>query len=376
MSKKAKNYEVSDHQLSISPLRLWLRLLRENKTSSKSKWMRLKITLFVVASAPFRLIQKLLVNRRLKKINLMENPPVFVLGHWRSGTTHLHYLLAQDKQFSYLTAFQAFFFHVAFVSKSFMKPLLHWMMPKTRPQDNVKIDSNSPTEEEHPLVNCTEKSGMQTFFFPRNRSYFDKYNLFEGASDDEVKSWKKVYNNMLKKIALFEGSDKRLLLKNPHNTGRVKVLLEMYPNAKFIFIHRDPYEVFSSNRILYDKTIKSQFLQEFSDEEIDDRILYAYEKTMRKYLENRQLIPKNQLIEVAFNDLDKNPLEIMQKIYSSLQLGDFEKVRPEVEAYLNTLKNFKKNKPIDIPKHILNSINSKWKFAFEEWDYEQKAVST
>lgn len=331
--------------------------------------MRFKITLFVVFSAPFRLIQKLLIARKLKRIDLSKNPPVFVLGHWRSGTTHLHYLLAQDKQFSYLTAFQAFFFHVAFISKSFMKPLLHWMMPSTRPQDNVQIDSNSPTEEEHPLVNCTEKSGMQSFFFPRNRSYFDKYNIFEGTSDDEIKVWKKVYHSVLKKIALFEGPNKRLLLKNPHNTGRIKVLLEMYPNAKFIYIHRNPYEVFSSSKILYDKTVKSQFLQEFSDNEIDERILYAYEKTIHKYLNERNLIPADQLIEIAYSDLDKEPMLVMKEIYTKLNLGNFEEVSPSLENYLAGISNFKKNKPLNIPENVLTRIQKDWKFAFDEWGY-------
>lgn len=370
MSKNNSSYKLSDHQLSISPLRLWIRLLRQNKTSKQSRRIRIKITLFVIVSAPFRLVEKLIVSRRIKKVDLQEKPPVFVIGHWRSGTTHLHYLLALDKQFSCLTAFQAFFYHVAFVSKSFMKPLLQLMMPKTRPQDNVKIDSNSPTEEEHPLVNCTEKSGMQTFFFPKNRSYFDKFNLFERTTDSEIESWKKVYDNLLKKIALFEGVEKRLLLKNPHNTGRVRVLLEMYPNAKFIYIHRNPYEVFSSSKILYNKTIRTQFLQDFSDEEVDERILYSYEKTLNKYLECRSLIPKDQLIEVSYKDLDENPMDVLNKIYSELRLGDIDSVRPIISSYLESLNNFKKNKTTVIPEKILKEINVRWKFAFNEWGYE------
>lgn len=372
MAKEKNDYEVTEHQLFISPFRLWLKLNRQNKISKKKRWMWIKILLFVLLSAPFRLLQRILISRKANRVDLKEKAPVFVIGHWRSGTTHLHYLLALDKSFSYLSAFQAFFFNVAFVSKKLMKPLLHKMMPSTRPQDNVKINSNSPTEEEHPLTNLTEKAGMQSFFFPQNQDYFLKYNVFKNVTDKEVNSWKKTYHKMLQKIALFEGTDKRLLLKNPHNTGRIKVLLEMYPNAKFVFIHRDPYAVYSSTRILYDKVIKSQFLQEVSDEEIVDAILLFYKETLERYLEFRELIPVNQLIEISFNELDETPLESMQNIYESLELGDFNKVKPQLEEYLTSVSGFKKNKKRTIPPSILKRINTEWKFAFETWGYPVK----
>ena len=36
-------------------------------------------------------------------------PPVFILGHWRQGTTHLHNLLSLDPQFAYPTLFQTLY---------------------------------------------------------------------------------------------------------------------------------------------------------------------------------------------------------------------------------------------------------------------------
>lgn len=370
MSKKDGDYKVTEHQLFISPLSLWLKLRKQNKISPSKRWMAFKITLFVIFSAPFRWIQSLVIKKKLKSVDLQEKPPVFVIGHWRSGTTHLHYLLWQDKQFVCLDAFQAFFFNVAFVSKTVMKPILNTFMPSTRPQDNVKIDANSPQEEEHPLTNRTEKSGMQVFFFPKNLSYFTKYNLFEDVSEKEIKEWKKIYLDLLKKILLFQDKNKRLLLKNPHNTGRIKVLMELFPNAKFIYIHRNPYEVYSSTRVLYKKAVSTQFLQDFSEDEIEERILFCYRKTLERYLEYRDLIPKEQLYEVAYSDLDKDPLTQMKKIYDHLKIGDYDSVEDNFKDYLNSVKNFKKNKPLNIPPSIHERINKEWKFAFDEWGYE------
>ncbi len=370
MKDKTKEFEVTEHQLFISSFKHWLRLKKENKIAPSKKKMARKITLFVILSAPFRWLQSILIATRLKRISFKENPPVFVIGHWRSGTTHLHYLLSQDKRFVYLDTFQAFFFRVAFVSKGIMRPLLAHLMPSTRLQDNVKIDANSPQEEEHPLTNLTEKSGMQIFFFPKNRSYFDKYNVFEGATEKEINDWKKIYLKMLKQISLFQGKRKQLLLKNPHNTGRVKILLQLFPNAKFIFIHRDPYEVYASTKYLYKKAVKTQFLQDFSEKEMEERVLYCYEKSMKKYLEDKHLIPNESLYEISFTQMEKEPLESMKKIYSNLNLSDFDKNKPNFQAYLKTVKDYKKNKLVEIPKHIKKQINTRWKFAFENWEYE------
>lgn len=369
------DYEVKQHQLFISSYRLLSKLRRENKLSPSGKKMFRKIMMMTLFTAPFRWLQLLIFSRRIKKINFQDRPPVFVLGHWRSGTTHLHYLLALDKQFGYLENFQAFFFRVALISKTFMKPLLNFFMPNTRPQDNIKINANSPSEEEHPLTNLTEKSGMQTFFFPQNRSYYDRYNIFEGTTPKQRKRWKEVYHWMLQNIAFYTGDHKRLLLKNPHSMGRIEALLELYPNAQFIHIHRNPYDVYNSNIHLYNKTIKSQFLQDFSDDQIKERILYCYETSFKKFMTDFDKIPVKNRIEISYEELSNQPLETIKSIYHHLQLGEFENILPELTAYLSKEKNYKTNRFTEIPSVELEAINKRWKFVFDHYHYEMNELS-
>lgn len=101
--------EIKEHQLFISSLPLLFKLWQDNKKTISNKKMLFKIFFFTVISAPFRWLQKIVFQRKINAVNLNEKAPVFVIGHWRSGTTNLHYLLAQDKRFSFLEAFQAFF---------------------------------------------------------------------------------------------------------------------------------------------------------------------------------------------------------------------------------------------------------------------------
>ena len=257
---------------------------------------------------------------------------------------------------------------MSFVGKGWMDKIVDHFMPETRPQDNIIMTAYEPAEEEQPLTNLTYASGMQSFFFPQNRSYHDKYNLFQGISKEEKKEWQNKYSYMLKLISL-ENKRKPILLKNPHNTGRVKELLELFPKARFVFLHRNPYDVYLSTNHLYKKMIQTQFLQEFSDEEVTERIMYAYTSTLKKYLEERSLIPKGQLVEISFNELEEDGLATTEKIYNALGLPNYQIAKGEFEKYLKELKHYEKNKFKTIDPEIEARIKSDWKFAFEEWNY-------
>ena len=362
------NEEIKEHQLYISSFRVLWQLWKKNRRLITSKKMFLKILFFTAISAPFRWFQIIRFRREIKAVNLDKSPPVFVIGHWRSGTTHLHYLMAKDPRFSCLEAFQAFFFRVALVSKRTMKPLLNRLMPKTRPQDNVSINAAAPTEEEHPLTNLTHRSSMHSFFFPRNQSYFTKYHLFK-TSEKSILKWKKSYKAMLKEISFYNGQDKTLLLKNPHNTGRIKILLELFPDAKFVFIHRNPYEVYQSTKHLYKCTIRSQFLQEINDSEITECVLDCYELVMKQYLDLKDSIPESQLVEIAYSDLSKDPISCLKNIYDTLKISGFDEVQPIFDSYLEKQKNYQKNKFKALPDGIRSEVKKRWGFAFEAWKY-------
>ena len=241
-------------------------------------------------------------------------------------------------------------------------------MPKTRPQDNVLINATAPTEEEHPLSNLTHRSAMHSFFFPKNQSYFRKYHLFE-ATSLSINKWKQTYNRMLQEIAFYNGPEKTLLLKNPHNTGRIKILLELYPDAKFIFIHRNPYEVYQSTTHLYNTTIKSQFLQEFSAQEISDTVIQTYELVMKQYLKTKANLPKNKISEISFDELSRNPIETLKRVYSDLNIQDFDDALPYFNSYLDKQKNYKKNKFKPLAEDIKRKLIDNWSFAFETWNY-------
>lgn len=365
--KPEKEYKVKDHQLSISYLHIWLRLLVQNRVSPSKYPMVFRIWLFVILTQPFQWLQKLLFHYRIKQVDLENEPPVFIIGHWRSGTTHLHYIMARDPQFAFLTNYQAFLLNVSLIGRTWLKVLLTPLMPNKRPQDNVKMTPDEPAEEEQPFTNHSSRSGMQSFFFPKNTKYHERYHLFQGIKPWQKRKWRVDYTFLLKTISYVNGK-KRLVLKNPHNTSRVKELLELFPNAKFVFIHRHPYDIFLSTRHHYKKVISTQFLQEFSEEETEERILYFFETMLPKYLAERHLIPAGNLVEVSYDELDRQPMETVQKIYETLQLPNRDTAYPAIQTYLDTVKNYEKNQ-FELEERVKEQVRRRWDFAFREWGY-------
>lgn len=120
---------------------------------------------------------------------------------------------------------------------------------------------------------------------------------------------------------------RRLLSKNPVDTARIPLLLEPYPDARFVFIHRSPYEVFPSTMNLHRTILGLTALQSVTNDDIESNVLEIYTQVMRQYLIDREQIPAGRLIEVAYADLDQSPQ---------------------------------------------HTVEHRWGFAFDEWDYARR----
>jgi hypothetical protein len=367
---RKKRFKVKEHQLYTVLPKVWKELKRENRIDKVYRFRARRIGLLSRLFAAGFLVQRILYSKKIQKISLEDHPPVFILGLWRAGTTHLHYMMARDTQFGYLKNHQAFTFNFSLLSLDRLNKILSIFVPGRRPQDNVRVTLDDPAEDEQPFCTTTTRSSIHSFFFPKNRSYFHKYHLFEGISEEEKSRWKQDYLYLLKGIS-FYGKKKDLLLKNPHNTGRVKELLELFPQARFVFIHRDPYTVFRSTRKLYSRMISSQFLQHCSQKEIEQLILEDNSKILHKYLSERKLIPEGHLVEIAFDALERAPMATMEIIYAKLGLKGFEAAVPHMKDYMDSVREYKRNTYRPLPQSLLVRIRTEWDFWFKEFGYSK-----
>ena len=299
----------------------------------------------------------------------LEHDPVFILGHWRSGTTFMHNVFSCDKHFGYNTTYQTVFPHLMMWGQPFFKKNMSWIMPDKRPTDNMELAVDLPQEEEFALANMTPYTYYNFWFLPKHMmEYADKYLLFNDITDEELKVFEEVFTKLIK-ISLWNTKGTQFLSKNPPHTGRVKELVKMFPNAKFIYLMRNPYTVFESTRSFFTNTIQPLMLQNISNEELQANILEVYSKLYHKYEEDKKFIPEGNLVEVKFEDYEQNAFDMTENIYRKLSLPGFEESRAAIEAYVNKKKGYKKNKYQYKPETI-ELVEKHWSFALEQWDYK------
>ena len=366
MTKKKTEVKILKvaHQLLLAYPWIVVRMFMQNKNLIWSRAM----PIFIVSllALPFTFINFLLTHLRLWFLKPVPDP-LFVLGHWRGGTTYLHYLLALDSRFDYLNYYQGFVPNLTILGGRFLKNIVSKQTPAKRPQDDMRVQVDLPTEEENPLATFSTRSASQSFFFPKNEDYYDKYALFKGITKYEKFRWKRAYRHMMRRIRIA-GNGKQLLIKNPHNTGRALELQEIYPEARFVHIHRDPFEVFPSTYLMYDRVVKTQFLQEYSENQIIDKIIYYYESIMGRYLEQRSQIEEKLIIDISYADFVADPMGEIDRIYKHFGWQLDPESRKRMQAYVDTKKNYKKNIH-HIEPTILERLKKRWSPIYKELGY-------
>ena len=297
---------------------------------------------YYLTKAVCRLLSTLvpLQNRRYNRMlaqQPLEQAPVFILGHWRSGTTFVHNVLSCDKHFGYTTTYQTVFPHLMMVGQSFFKKTMAWLMPDKRPTDNMELAVDLPQEEEFALSNMMPYTYYNFWFLPKyQQEYCDKYMTFKDITPEELKVWEETFTKLIK-ISLWNTGGTQYLSKNPPHTGRVRELVKMFPNAKFIYLMRNPYTVFESTRSFFTNTIQPLKLQEFSNEQIEENILSIYTQLYQQYEADKHLIPEGNLIEVKFEDFEADALGMTRKIYETLGLPGWNEAQTAIEQYVGCL---------------------------------------
>ncbi len=307
--------------------------------------------------------------RKLLADKPLQHAPVFILGHWRSGTTFVHNVLSCDKHFGYNTTYQTVFPHLMMFGQPFFKKSMSWLMPDKRPTDNMELAVDLPQEEEFALANMCPYTYYNFWFFPKYmQEYCDKYMLFEGISDTELREWEEAFTKLIK-ISLWNTGGTQFLSKNPPHTGRVKELVKMFPDAKFVYLMRNPYTVFESTRSFFTNTIQPLKLEEFSDAQIEENILSVYAKLYHKYEADKGLIPEGNLIEVRFEDFEADAYGMTEKIYRTLSLPGWDEAKTAIAQYAGSKKGYKKNK-YQYAERTRRLVEENWGFALSDWGYK------
>lgn len=363
------------HPSTFAPPLVWARLVLQNRGVARPYWGKLaRILAATVLATPLRLAERLLYSRQVARVSIHPSP-LFLLGFARSGTTHLQNLMTRDPGYGYLTAFQMVLPTFSLVGRGWLQRLMEkGMGEQTRPMDEVRISMDAPQEEEVALANSSHRSFVHHLSFPRQGPrLFEKYVLMganpdgERLTEKELRRWDRDWLGVLRKMT-FHAGGRPLLLRSTTHIGRVDHLLRLFPEAKFIHIVRNPYHVYPSLLHLYRTMLPLYRLDDCDWPEVEEFLTGAYSRMMRKYLADRDLVPGGRLAEVRYEDLERDPMGELERLYAALGLPGWEEARPCVEAYLRTLSGYRKN-DFRIDRTVIDRVNDEWRFAVDAWNY-------
>ena len=248
-------------------------------------------------------------------------PVVFIIGHWRSGTSFLHNLLCKVYPAAYVTTYQAIFPNNLFAFKGLIKIIMRVFMPRERPTDAMKMHPDLPQEEELALGHEHFFSFYYWFYFPRQADFMaDEFLYLDDPESRRSQEFRQYYLDFVIKCCLITRGEV-FISKNPANTGRIPVLTEHFPDARFIYLKRDPYETLQSSMLFFQSLMKGISLQEYEEREVDRFVLENYQRLVLTYQKKKELIPPGHLIELGYEELVKHPAEVLKKLTELLDLG-------------------------------------------------------
>lgn len=347
----------------------WYKLLKKNnfRISAVCLPQVVTVSLFSPVNSLLGLISEW---RYRRAVAAAEHPkaPVFIVGHWRSGTTYLHDLLACDSEFGYPTTYECLMPNHFLLTESLSRLWFGLFLPKTRPPDNVAVGFDKPQEDEFALCNMGLPSPMLSMAVPRQGPVDLEYLDLRSLSPDRKQAWIDGFLWFIRRVAYRQ--KKRLVLKSPTHTARLRTLIELFPDARFIYISRNPFSVFPSTVHLWKTMNSTQGLQNPANDDpwLEDYVLDTFMHMFNCYQEDRELIPEGQIAEIRYEELVGDPKGTLRRLYEELDLGEFERTLPAVEDYLKETRGYRTN-DYALTGEQHRRVSERWRPYFERFGY-------
>lgn len=345
----------------------WIRVLARNRFRVSPRRIGMAVILLWsgVFNSVLSAVQSLIFGRKIARTKI-EHAPLFIIGHWRSGTTMLHEIMVLDERHTYPDTYACYAPNHFVMTRGCVPRMLWFMLPRKRPMDNVEVGWDRPQEDEFALCNMGIPSPYHSWMFPNVPHQYPEYMNMDGVPPKALAQWKQAILWFLKCLTLI--NPKRIVLKSPPHTGRVRVLKELFPDAKFVHIVRDPHVLFASTVHLWKRLSRDEGLQTPTYEGLEEEIFERFDLMYTAYRRDRSLLGANQLSEVRYEDLVKDPIGEMRRIYEELDLGEFDRLLPALEQYTAGHSDYKRNR-YEIAPETRAEIARRWKAYMDEYGY-------
>ena len=258
-------------------------------------------------------------------------PPIFVTGMPRTGTSLLLNLLCQDPDHRALEYWEGFD----------PVPRRGGREDQTRRTANMLrgLEYTSPGYQSiHPMEADNPEECvmlfMHTFTTPQFDIQYEVPSYMQWLNTIDRRPSYRHYRRQLQLLQHRRPAGKRMVLKDPSHLLALDVILDVFPDARIVHIHRDPVTAVASNCSLYAHT-RAIFMRGIEPERLGDHVLNGiWPSALQRATELRAALPPERVIDVAYADLMREPLGTMVRLYEQLGLELSDEVRARLEAWL------------------------------------------
>lgn len=236
--------------------------------------------------------------------------------------------------------------------------------------DAMQVAWENPQEDEFALCTMGVRSPYLQFAFLNERHLYERYLDMQDVPAGTVARWKKAFMWFLKCVTLRE--PKRVILKSPPHTCRIKILLELFPNARFVHIVRNPYEVFPSTVKTWKRLSEDQYIRAPRFDGLEAHVLDTFQHMYDVFEKTRGLIEPSRFCEVRYEDLVEDPVGQVRLIYDHFGLGDFDRVLPKLQEYQAKKAGYKRDQ-YQLPADVRDRITEQWQIFIQKYDYGQSS---
>jgi len=309
---------------------------------------RLEVLLTSLAAAPLSpfgvvsnhgLVLQLLKNRLRIEELLRQHPeirsipierPIVIVGLPRTGTTHLHNLLAADP---------------ALRSLPYWESLEPAPDPADAPGDGRRDRTQTALDvvdlamplfvRMHEMTVDHVHEEIQLLAIDFSSMLFETITLLPEWRDfylahDQTPHYQ--YLRTVLQVLTFLRGGERWVLKSPQHCEQIPALLRVFPDATFVVTHRDPVPVTASLVTMV------TYGQRMAVDHVDPFASGAYwstrvEDLLRGCARDRDLIPDAQAIDVPFSVLMEDDVDVVRTVYEVAGQPFTDAVRGAMDAF-------------------------------------------
>lgn len=261
--------------------------------------------------------------------------PVIVVGPMRSGTTRLHRLLASDDRFAHMRFFET----VNPVPAPGFNPGHRDRRPIPAKLALAAVHRLNPvTESIHPtgLYQPEEELGLlvRSIWGMKHEAQWHVPSFGRWCEKQDATPAYRDMAQLLRLVGWARGEDdtRPWVLKTPQHMLDLPALLQVFPDARIIFTHREPQAVVGSScSLVWNQMIIHS--DSVDAREIGSEWLRKTEVQIERMRSARVQIPESQRIDVHYADMDQDWLGVMRRVYGFLGM-DIDPALASMTSYI------------------------------------------